>query len=212
MGTIFEISSQLEELFEVAFAHAEENDGIMPDDLLEKIDQLEGDKRAKVDAWGFWIDAQYRDALHKKEIACGLVEQAKRIEQQVEKSKAMLLAVVGGESFKGDIYRLTVRNSKALIINDESMIPDRYKVITYSTKRLGDELLDEEVVRKLSLAESISIPKELLKKDLESWAEHLDNGMIFECPCPSQGAHIEYRKTLTVNAPKPKKGADNATG
>lgn len=203
--TIFTINSQLEELVELAFEYAEENDGVMPDDLAEKIDQLEGDKRQKVDAWGYWIDSQSRDALHKKEIAGGLIEQAKRIEERVEQSKALLMAMVGGESFKGDIYSLAVRKSKALIIVDEEKIPDRYKVVTYSTKRLGDELIDKEVVRKLSLTESVTIPKDLLKKDLESYSENLQNGMIFECPCPSEGAHIEHRKSLTVNAPKPKK-------
>jgi hypothetical protein len=117
--SLYEISSEIDELREVALEQAQENDGILPDYIANVLDKLDGEKADKVEA----IGCVYKDINNfvesiKTEQA-RLTKMKKVHENEMSRIKSYLEFILSeGEKYKTPKATISWRKSTSTILND----------------------------------------------------------------------------------------------
>lgn len=126
MRKLYEINGDLENLIEQARIEAEENDGIVSDDLFKAIEELGIERDEKIEGV----------ALHIKEVNAYLVsikneeDRLRKIKlaasKEIDGLKLFLSNALSGEKFTTEKCNISFRKSVATIIEDENIIPKEY--------------------------------------------------------------------------------------
>ena len=107
----------------------------------EKLEELELEFQAKVENAGLWIKNLKAEAEALKNEKMVFAERQKSVENKVEALKKYLSNALGGNKFKTEKISISFRKSKAVEINDEFMIPEKY--IEYQRKISKKAIIDD---------------------------------------------------------------------
>ena len=107
----------------------------------EKFEELELEFQAKVENAGLWIKNLKAEAEALKNEKMVFAERQKSVENKVEALKKYLSNALGGNKFKTEKISISFRKSKAVEINDEFMIPEKY--IEYQRKISKKAIIDD---------------------------------------------------------------------
>ena len=133
---LYEVSADLQLTIDTAMAIAEDNAGVIPDDLSAKIDALEIAKQGKILGLG-------RIYKNKSIEAEAISLEVKRLQKKIaslEKSAEWIKNYVAcyglkqGEKLSDGIISYSWRKSERTIVTDESKIPAQYLRIIPETK------------------------------------------------------------------------------
>lgn len=107
----------------------------------EKFEELELEFQAKVENAGLWIKNLKAEADALKNEKMVFAERQKSVENKVEALKKYLSNALGGNKFKTEKISISFRKSKAVQINDEFMVPEKY--IEYQRKISKKAIIDD---------------------------------------------------------------------
>jgi len=127
MKSLYEIDNELTEAVSAAYLAAEENEGVISDELSERIDALEGDRGKKIGNICRYIKSLKAEADMVKSEADALSARAKGTTGKADSLKGYLLRFLGdGETYKDEVSKVSWRGSEGVTISDLDLIPDEY--------------------------------------------------------------------------------------
>lgn len=124
---LYELTSEIEHLNNEIDAYAEENHGLVPDNLLARLDALNLEKDKAIE--GIYKSIKNRIALSESldtEIK-KLQSRSKQNEKTLESLKELLGFIVGtGEKYSKGLINISWRKSKRLIIDETWEYPETF--------------------------------------------------------------------------------------
>lgn len=129
--TLFDYIKEIEDII---FRSTDE-DGIISDDVIEKLDALELAKEEKVDNCIKFYKSRkaMAEALKNEKIAIAKRQQI--AENEAERMKEYLAFCLDGSKWESVAGKISYRNSKAVVIEDEDSIPMDFKIPTYKVDK-----------------------------------------------------------------------------
>lgn len=126
---------------------------------VEKFEALELERTQKIENIGLWIKNLKAEAEALKSEKMAFAERQKSAENKTESLKRYLGDVLGGEKFKTEKVAISFRKSKAVEVEDEALIPEKYVEIQkkVSKKALMDDLKKDVEIDGCHLVENNSI-------------------------------------------------------
>lgn len=126
---------------------------------VEKFEALELERNSKIENIGLWIKNLKAEAEALKNEKMAFAERQKAAESKAESLKRYLGDVLGGEKFKTDRVAITFRKSKAVEVDDEFIIPEKYVEFQrkISKKSLMDDLKKDIHIDGCHLVENSSV-------------------------------------------------------
>ena len=126
---------------------------------VERFEALEIERNSKIENIGLWIKNLKAEAEALKNEKMAFAERQKAAENKAESLKKYLGDVLGGEKFKTEKVAISFRKSKAVEVEDEALIPEKYVEIQrkVSKKALMDDLKKDVEIDGCHLVENNSI-------------------------------------------------------
>ena len=125
---------EIEQAIEDILSQVDEN-GMLTDEAMEKLQQLQMDEQTKIENVACKIKNLNAEAKALREEEKALAERRRSKESAAEKSKAYLqnvLMLKGLKKYETPRAVVSLRNSEAVSIDDDSLIPEDFK--TYEPK------------------------------------------------------------------------------
>ena len=126
---LFEINDSIRCALNAIFEEAEENEGIVSNELAEVLDVLNNTRDEKFESISLYIKELKTESEALKEEAKKLSDRARAAENHAERLKQYLsngLSEAGVEKFKTTRVSLSFRNSSSVVIDDLEQIPTEY--------------------------------------------------------------------------------------
>ena len=160
---LFQLSVEFEKLMQKAEAYASENDGELPENIAEELDNLEISKKEKTSNLCRYIKSQKIFAENIKSEAKKMESRAKSIIARADKLKNNYLRLcLNGEKFKDEYSTVTYRNNKSVSVNCEVYsLDDKYiikKIEEKPNKKALKEALESgKIIEGVEIIESKSV-------------------------------------------------------
>lgn len=128
---LYEIDTQIENLLQAIYEYAEDNEGEIPDDLDNALDQLHAEKEKKVLDVARYIKSLKAESEAIKTEADKLNKRFKSIKNFAYRLKLYLkMNLHTGEKYKDENTLITWRKSEAVkIVNEDIIPPEMFKVV-----------------------------------------------------------------------------------
>lgn len=131
MRSLFDINSEIETTLDSLFSVVDAETGEIIDEqvageIQTKLDELEVEKGAKLEAVGLYIKTLAVEADALKQEESNLKERRRRKEKHAEGLKAWLSVALDGQKFETPKVAVAFRKSTAVRITDESTIAPEY--------------------------------------------------------------------------------------
>lgn len=122
---LYELDEQIERLLDTIYSYAEANEGEIPDELDNSLDQLQAEKESKVLDIARYIKSLKAEADAIKTEADKLHKRYKTVSNFSYRLKTYLkMHLRTGEKYKDNNTLISWRKSEAVRIIDENSIPD----------------------------------------------------------------------------------------
>ena len=132
---LYEIAEDLEATLDLAWAAAEENEGEIPDDLGDKLDELQHQRESKIGNIAKLVKNLTAEGKAVKSEIERLSQRKKSIDRRIEWLKSYLEAYFQeGEKYKDAIVSIYWHKSEAVEVTDESKVPEKYVTETITKK------------------------------------------------------------------------------
>lgn len=159
--TTFEIKQEYQALTELLENEFDPETGEFVDVesiLKEEIEKLNDEKESKLENIEYLKrDFKAKSVSLKDEIK-RLQARAKSFERQVENLTKLQIFLLNGEKLKTDKFTFSFRKSKAVEIENENIIPDDFKVISYRVDKTKlKKVLENEVIPGAKIVEKKSL-------------------------------------------------------
>lgn len=159
--TTFEIKQEYQALTELLENEFDPETGEFVDVesiLKEEIEKLNDEKESKLENIEYLKrDFKAKSVSLKDEIK-RLQARAKSFERQVENLTKLQIFLLNGEKLKTDKFTFSFRKSKAVEIENEDIIPDDFKVISYRVDKTKlKKVLENEVIPGAKIVEKKSL-------------------------------------------------------
>lgn len=135
MATLYEIDSNIREIIDRIYADELFDDGEITDADFTALEQLQADRKVKLENIALYIKNCEADALAIKAEEDALEKRRKRLERKAEGLKGLILRsmlATGDKELSSARFCAKIRSSKATQIIDETLIPKEYMVVKTS--------------------------------------------------------------------------------
>lgn len=133
MRKLYQINEDLENIIEQARIEAEENDGIVSDELFQAIEELGIEREQKIEGVALHVKSidAYLDSIKKEE------DRLKKLKLAASKErdgmKLFLSNALMGEKFSTTKCNIAFRRSVATIIEDENALPTKFIEVKFTS-------------------------------------------------------------------------------
>ena len=129
--TLFDYVKEIEDII---FRSTDE-DGIISDDVIEKLDALELAKEEKIDNCIKFYKSRKAMAEALKTEKMAIAKRQQIAENEAERMKEYLALCLDGSKWESVAGKISYRNSKAIVIDNEDSVPMDYKIATYKVDK-----------------------------------------------------------------------------
>ena len=129
--TLFDYVKEIEDII---FRSTDE-DGIISDDVIEKRDEHELEKEDKVNNCSKFYKSRKAMAEALKTEKMAIAKRQQIAENEAERMKEYLAFCLDGSKWESVAGKISYRNSKAVVIDNEDSVPMDYKVATYKVDK-----------------------------------------------------------------------------
>ena len=133
MRKLYEINADLIAAIEYAERYAEENDGVVSEDIVYGLEGLQMEREAKIEGVALYIKEliAYEEAIKVEEAR--LKAEKLRNSKKIDGLKGWLSSALNGDKFKTVQCSVSFRKSESVSVDDETMIPAEYIVEKITT-------------------------------------------------------------------------------
>ena len=126
MNTLYEINRELENVINQMFLEVDEETGEIPEDIMQKIEDLQIMKDEKLESIGVIIKSKkaFMDALKNEK--ANLDKGIRGCDREIEWLEGYVANILDGEKWKSTKVAYSFRKSAKVIIDDESLIPNQF--------------------------------------------------------------------------------------
>ena len=145
MAKLFDITAEYAELLDRINAAAEENEGEVPQELLDEVIGKDTAFEEKAETIAKAIKNYESDAKAYAEAEKTFAAKKKRATNSVTYLKELLkscMLIIGKDKIKTPLFNVSTRTSTAVVVEDENSIPDGYF-------RVRRELAKDEIMKAL---------------------------------------------------------------
>jgi Skp family chaperone for outer membrane proteins len=125
--TLYEIKREIEEAIDAMFASVDEETGEVSEDAVNKLAELNAARDEKLDNIGAYIKNLMAEAEAIKAEEKKLADRRRVIENKVERLKAYVASILGGQKWSSARVAYSFRKSEKVIV-DENNLPKTYMV------------------------------------------------------------------------------------
>jgi len=126
--TLYEINKEIESLLDAAWIAAEENDGVIPENLGAMLEKWQTDRDTKISNIVKYIKNLRAEASAIKNEIATLSARKKSKENKEESLKSYLDMMLDGQKWEDSTGKVGWRKSQAVDITDETMLPLEYLI------------------------------------------------------------------------------------
>ena len=158
MATLWEIRQDYYKLMD----KIQEQGGELLEEDIAELEKISEDKTEKYESYCKMIQMLLSDAEPYKAEKQRFAEKqasAERTAQRLKERLAVAMTEAGEDKYKTPLFQLSFRNSQAVQIDDESVIPDEFKKWEYKLDKMGikEQLKNGNAVAGASLVTNTSL-------------------------------------------------------
>ena len=129
--TLYDYIKEIDDIIE----KSTDDDGVISDEVLQRLDELELEKSDKVDNCIKYYKSRKAIAEALKTEKLALAKRQQIAENEAERMKEYLAFCLDGSKWESVAGKISYRNSKAVVIDNEDSVPMDYKVATYKVDK-----------------------------------------------------------------------------